>query len=96
MKQLHLNRENGMVFDPRTGKRFRVNETGAGLLKGWQLGKSSESLLEELMEQHEISLNDAERYFQQFVRQCTLAGLPVPESGKSKSPTAVLRNTTAA
>ncbi|WFB36107.1 PqqD family protein [Kiritimatiellota bacterium B12222] len=85
MNKLHHNRENGLVFDPQTGKRFRVNVEGACLLDGLQQGLCPAQLIQVLMREYDLSLNEAERGYERFARQCRMAGLSVPDSSSLES-----------
>ena len=91
MKHLHLNSRTGLVLDPHSGTRFRVNKPGAAILLAWQQGRSP---LELLTRHQDLSRNEAERVLHAFSRQCRQAGLcppvqqnPVPDSA-ALNPTA--------
>jgi len=79
MKHLHVNPRTGLVLDPHSGRRYRVNEIGAQLLRAWQEGRSGHELLDMLASRHALTRNQAERALHTFARQCRLAGLAHPE-----------------
>lgn len=58
--------ESGFVFDPVSGHNFTVNETGLTVLRLLQKGISLQPMLENLMNDYEVSIRDAERDVLEF------------------------------
>lgn len=78
MNPLQLNPETGMVLDPQSGLRFKVNPSGALILKSWQNGESLCDLLKDLAQTCGLTPSQAERSYLTFTRQCRAAGLRPP------------------
>lgn len=78
MRPLQIQPDTGLVLDPQSGLRFKVNTTGALLLKGWQQNRSYKNLVEDLMRECAYNQHQAERAYLTFTRQCRAAGLHPP------------------
>ncbi|ACO04085.1 MAG TPA: HPr-rel-A system PqqD family protein [Persephonella sp.] len=68
ISQLAINEE-GFVFDPLTGESFTVNQTGLLILKGLKEGKTEEEIVEEIVENFEVSKDEAERDLTDFIEK---------------------------
>ncbi|WP_457640116.1 HPr-rel-A system PqqD family peptide chaperone [Persephonella sp.] len=68
LKQLAINEE-GFVFDPLTGESFTVNQTGLFILKKLKEGKTEEEILKELVENFEVSEEEAQRDIIDFIEK---------------------------
>jgi len=68
LKHLAINEE-GFVFDPITGESFTTNQTGAFILKRLQEGKPEEKILQELLEEFDVSRDVAERDLLDFIQK---------------------------
>ena len=68
VKQLAINDE-GFVFDPLTGDSFTVNQTGLFILKKLKEGKKGEEILQEMVEEFEVSPEEAERDLIDFIEK---------------------------
>ncbi|WP_029520936.1 HPr-rel-A system PqqD family peptide chaperone [Persephonella sp. IF05-L8] len=68
LSQLAINEE-GFVFDPLTGESFTVNQTGLLILKDLKEGKSQEEIIKDITENFEVSEEEAERDFVDFVEK---------------------------
>jgi PqqD family protein of HPr-rel-A system len=68
LQHLAINEE-GFVFDPLTGESFTTNRTGVFILKRLQEGKSTEKILEELVEEFDVSKEEAERDLIDFIQK---------------------------
>ncbi|WP_457622050.1 HPr-rel-A system PqqD family peptide chaperone [Persephonella sp.] len=68
ISQLAINEE-GFVFDPLTGESYTVNQTGLLILKRLKEGKSEEEIIKEVTENFEISREEAERDFTDFIEK---------------------------
>ncbi|GEM_PF-5228258 len=78
MNHLQHNPETGMVLDPHSGLRFKVNPSGALIMKSWQARGDIQELLRELEEMCGMTHSEAERSYLTFTRQCRAAGLRPP------------------
>ncbi len=99
MNNLQLNPETGMVLDPQSGLRFRVNAAGALILKCWQNGENLQDLLNELADTCDLTPPQAERSYLTFIRQCRAAGLQPPKVPTLGTPSGIRsdpRNSSAA
>ncbi|NPA17000.1 MAG: HPr-rel-A system PqqD family peptide chaperone [Aquificae bacterium] len=68
LSQLAINDE-GFVFDPLTGESFTVNQTGLFILKELKEGKSQEEIVQDLVENFEVSKEEAERDLVDFIEK---------------------------
>ena len=68
LSQLAINDE-GFIFDPSTGESFTVNNTGLFILKNLKEGKSQEEIIEGLTEEFEVSAEEAERDYVDFIEK---------------------------
>jgi len=68
LSQLAINEE-GFVFDPLTGESFTVNQTGLFILKELKEGKSQEEIVQDLVENFEVSKEEAERDLVDFIEK---------------------------
>jgi PqqD family protein of HPr-rel-A system len=68
IQQLAINEE-GFVFDPITGESFTVNQTGLLILKGLKEGKSQEEIIKDIVENFEVSEEEAERDIVDFIEK---------------------------
>ncbi|WP_456383295.1 HPr-rel-A system PqqD family peptide chaperone [Persephonella sp.] len=68
LSQLAINDE-GFVFDPLTGESFTVNQTGLFILKELKEGKSQEEIVQDLVENFEVSQEEAERDLVDFIEK---------------------------
>jgi len=68
ISQIAINEE-GFVFDPLTGESFTVNQTGLLILKGLKEGKTEEEIVEEIVENFEVSKDEAERDLTDFIEK---------------------------
>ena len=59
--------DEGFVFDPTTGESFRVNYTGLAILKALKEGLSPEEIVERLVQQFEVSYEEASRDTMDFI-----------------------------
>ncbi|NPA33853.1 MAG: PqqD family protein [Chlorobi bacterium] len=66
MKDLAISK-NGFVFNPSTGESFRTNEVGRLILEMLQEGKSDEEILERILEEYDVSKEEAERDLLEFL-----------------------------
>lgn len=78
MVHLHLNPQTGLVLDPHSGARFRVNEAGQFLIRLWQNAHPPHDLVGAFAEEFDITQAAAERAIHAFHRQCTRAGISTP------------------
>jgi PqqD family protein of HPr-rel-A system len=68
LQHLAINEE-GFIFDPLTGESFTTNKTGVFILKRLQEGKSEDKILEELVEEFDVSREVAERDLIDFIQK---------------------------
>ncbi len=59
--------EEGFVFDPSTGESFTVNQTGLRVMKLLKENQSSQIITKELMEEYEVSSEEAEKDVADFI-----------------------------
>jgi hypothetical protein len=65
LAQLDLNTE-GFVFDPHSGESFTTNPTGLFILKGLCEHKSPETIAQEISNEYDVTLDEAERDVSDF------------------------------
>jgi len=68
LQHLAINEE-GFVFDPLTGESFTTNKTGVFILKRLQEGKSEERILKDVLEEFNVSKEEAERDLVDFIQK---------------------------
>jgi PqqD family protein of HPr-rel-A system len=51
----------GLAFDPATGDTFMLNDSGAWILKAFQIGHSKSEIISMLREEFQISQEEAAR-----------------------------------
>lgn len=61
--------ENGFLFLPSTGDSFTLNQTGIFIINLLKQGKETEAIITELMDQHDVDKQQAERDFDDFINQ---------------------------
>ncbi len=66
MKDLAISK-NGFVFNPSTGESFRTNEVGRLILEMLQEGKSNEEIVDRILEEYDVSKEEAERDLLEFL-----------------------------
>ncbi len=66
MKDLAISK-NGFVFNPSTGESFRTNEVGRLILEMLQEGRSNEEIVERILEEYDVSKEEAERDLLEFL-----------------------------
>jgi PqqD family protein of HPr-rel-A system len=66
LRSLALNPD-GFAFDPTTGESFTVNPTGLVLLEGLREGQDPQALVARLVEDFDVSPDDAARDVDDFL-----------------------------
>lgn len=66
MKDLAISKS-GFVFNPSTGESFRTNEVGRLILEMLQEGRSNEEIVEKIVEEYDVSKEEAERDLLEFI-----------------------------
>jgi PqqD family protein of HPr-rel-A system len=74
LNRLAINDE-GFIFDPETGNSFTVNGTGLFILKLLKEGKGEEEILSALMEEYDVSEEEARRDLLDFIEQLRVLGI---------------------
>ncbi len=67
--------KNGFVFDPATGNSYTVNSTGLFILNLLREGKSEDEIVDALVENFEVSQEEARRDLLDFLEQLRVNGL---------------------
>ncbi len=67
--------KNGFVFDPATGNSYTVNSTGLFILNLLREGKSEEDIVSALVENFDVSQEEARRDLLDFLEQLRANGL---------------------
>ena len=70
IKNLALS-DSGFVFDPSIGKSYTVNESALWILRQLQQNQSLESIEQGIIEEFDVSSEQAERDISEFVEQLT-------------------------
>ncbi len=73
--------EEGFVFDPDTGNSYTVNETGLWIIRRLQEGSSPEEVLSRMLEEYDVSPEEAERDLYEFLELLKGFGLWEGEGG---------------
>ncbi len=66
MRDLAISK-NGFVFNPSTGESFRTNEVGRLILEMLQEGRPNEEIVERILEEYDVSKEEAERDLLDFL-----------------------------
>ncbi|TCK06319.1 HPr-rel-A system PqqD family peptide chaperone [Phorcysia thermohydrogeniphila] len=74
LNRLAINDE-GFIFDPETGNSFTVNGTGLFIIKLLKEGKGEEEILSALMEEYDVSEDEARRDLLDFIEQLRVLGI---------------------
>jgi len=67
--------KDGFVFDPATGNSYTVNSTGLFILNLLREGKSEDEIVSALVENFDVSENEARRDLLDFLEQLRINGL---------------------
>ncbi|OAQ20357.1 HPr-rel-A system PqqD family peptide chaperone [Thermosulfurimonas dismutans] len=67
--------DEGFVFDPETGNSYTVNETGLFILQKLKEGLSPTAIVEAILEEYEVSPEEAERDVEEFLEGLRRFGL---------------------
>ncbi|RUM59353.1 MAG: PqqD family protein [Persephonella sp.] len=74
LNQLAINDE-GFIFDPLTGESFTVNRTGLFIIKKLKENKSEEEILEDMLNEFNVSKDIAEKDLIDFIQKLKSYGL---------------------
>ncbi len=74
LNQLAINDE-GFIFDPLTGESFTVNRTGLFIIKKLKENKSEEEILEDMLNEFNVSKETAEKDLIDFIQKLKSYGL---------------------
>ena len=74
LKRLSIS-ETNIVFDPKTGNSFYINDTAGLILKGLQANKSPHALQAAIAKQYAVDPTVLERDFLEFIDQIKDLGL---------------------
>ena len=61
--------DSGFLFFPTTGETFTVNEMGTEILKNLKEGKTSDEIIENILQKFEVDKETAERDLDDFLSQ---------------------------
>ncbi len=67
--------KDGFIFDPATGNSYTVNSTGLFILNLLREGKSEEEIVNALVENFDVSQDEAKRDLLDFLEQLRINGL---------------------
>ena len=67
--------DTGFAFDPTTGGTFMLNETGLAILKELRKGCSEDAVAQQLLDEREISLPEAQKDVADFSSNLSSLGL---------------------
>ncbi|WP_456457212.1 HPr-rel-A system PqqD family peptide chaperone [Thermovibrio sp.] len=67
--------KDGFIFDPATGNSYTVNSTGLFILNLLREGKSEEEIVDALVENFDVSQDEAKRDLLDFLEQLRINGL---------------------
>jgi PqqD family protein of HPr-rel-A system len=67
--------DEGFIFDPETGNSYTVNSTGLFIIEKLKEGKSEEEILKLLLQEFDVSEEEARRDLIDFLEQLRLYGL---------------------
>lgn len=61
--------DSGFLFFPTTGETFTVNELGKEIIQSLKEGKTSEKIVESILEKFDVDRETAERDLEDFLSQ---------------------------
>ena len=67
--------DNGFIFNPLNGDTYTLNPTGNFIVQALKDNKDKDIVLSMLVEEYEVSYQDAERDYDNFISQLELHNL---------------------